>query len=239
MALTKHVLCVQCASLALLSPIFGRRGVLLTVVTLPPEIRDAVKKELGVFSWPTHVDSTEKARPSSHRAQLEQSNSVKSLNHIPASHTVDRAAETSLHWLNEQQSSPSTSEDHVSSLCTPSPVGVFHDVFWTSLDDAAKPPLWSCCISSDSIFYVGLFFSAYLRLSRYVHHMACQEIMALCHGCALWSATQLCYTLGCSTYSSISWFYRGCYSYVMAFVTMWLLISCICVGRDRKCLWGV
>lgn len=133
------------------------------MVTLHPEIRDAVKKELGVFSWPTHVDSTEKARPSSHRAQLEQSNSVKSLKHIPASHTVDRAADPPLHWLNERQSSPSTSEDHVSSSCTPSPIGVFHDVFWTLVDNAAKPLLWSCCISSYTKFYVGLFFSAYLH----------------------------------------------------------------------------
>ena len=128
------------------------------MVTLHPEIWDAVQKELGVFSWPTHVDSTEKARPSSHRAQLEQSNSVKSLNHLPASHTVDRAADTSLHGLNEQQSSPSTSEDHVSSSCTPYSLGMFHDVFWTLVDDAAKPPLWSCCISSYTIFMLVCFF---------------------------------------------------------------------------------
>lgn len=135
-----NIFVCKSTSLVLLSPLVDRRGVLLTVVTLPPEIRDAVK-ELGVFSWPTHVDSTEKARPSSHRAQLEQSNSVKSLNHIPASHTVEHAADTSLHWLNEQQSSPSTSDDHVSSSCTPSPVGVFHDVFWTLLDNVVKPSL--------------------------------------------------------------------------------------------------
>lgn len=182
------------------------------MVTLPPEIRDAVKKELGVFSWPTHVDSTEKARPSSHRAQLEQSNSVKSLNHIPASHTVDRAADTSLHWLNEQQSSPSTSEDHVSSSCTPSPVGVFHDVFWTSLANAAKPPLWSCCISSYIIFYVGLFFSSippFITL-RSSHGLPRN------HGSVSW----LCY-LECHPVVLCTWLlhmfinflvYRGCYS---------------------------